>query len=117
MVDVLHTADLGFTAHVVGNVLNECILAKAWSNGTTADNVVGANAALKVWYMENKVTSVLKGDIPWIVFAAGRTAGRSSRGQALPLATWPHSRCTLQLRTWGIEEVAHCARCFASSIK
>ena len=63
MVDVLHTCDLGFGAHLIGNVFNECILAKVWSTGPMADNIAGLNAALKVWYIENQTTSLLKGDL------------------------------------------------------
>jgi len=63
MIDVLHTCDLGFAAHVAGNIFHECVQQKAFDAGDMDANVKGQNDALLAWYKKNKIESRIKGKI------------------------------------------------------
>ena len=86
MIDVLHTLDLGFTAHVVGNVINECLVAHVFGGRNMQVNLDSLNEELRRWYSANKVTSKLRGPLtmervrsktnPWPKLKSKAAAGR-----------------------------------------
>ena len=63
MIDVLHTADLGVTAHILGNILWECVVAKVWGEATQDANVAECMKAIEQFYKHNKTTSKLQGKL------------------------------------------------------
>ena len=63
MIDVLHTADLGVTAHILGNILWECVVAKVWGEATQDGNVAECMKAIEQFYKHNKTTSKLQGKL------------------------------------------------------
>ena len=86
MIDVLHTVDLGFTAHVVGNVFNECLINRVFGGRNIRDNLARLNRELAEWYSKNKVKSKLDGQLtlerirsqtnPWPKLKSKAAAGR-----------------------------------------
>ena len=86
MIDVLHTVDLGFAAHVIGNVFNECLIARVFGGRNIPENLAHLNAELTRWYAANKVTTKLDGALtlerirsntnPWPKLKSKAAAGR-----------------------------------------
>ena len=63
MIDVLHACDQGFASHLVGNVFDLCMEAKAWSPGNRDANLIGLNKELEQWYRDEKIESNIKGKL------------------------------------------------------
>ena len=63
MIDVLHTSDQGFASHVAGNIIQECIQARAFDPGNADANIAALNKKLDGWYKANRVTSTIKGKL------------------------------------------------------
>ena len=63
MIDTLHAVDLGFTAHVIGNIMQLCLVGRVFGGRNMAENLVLLNEALQDWYRKNKVTSKLQGPL------------------------------------------------------
>jgi hypothetical protein len=62
MIDVLHTVDLGVTAHIVGNIFFIYAVSRAVYGGATyKERVERLAQKLKQWYNTNRVTSRLQG--------------------------------------------------------
>ena len=60
-IDVLHTADLGFSAHVAGNIFDEVCRQHVFVDGTYEQNIAALNKELDIWYKANKVDSRIQG--------------------------------------------------------
>ena len=90
MIDVLHCADLGVSAHLIGNVFWEVISAKPWANTTEAN----------VSEFTKKDTSRLPGQIDHRAHPHDRRMAKAeSKGgvhQALVRARVPHRSTVLQ---------------------
>ena len=61
VIDVHHTVDLGVSAHIVGNVFWECVLAHVWGHTTQAANVKMLHDEVAAWYKACKVKHRLQG--------------------------------------------------------
>ena len=62
-IDVLHTCDLGITAHILGNIMWECVSGKSWGKPPHDANVAQLEVELKVFYSANKITSKVQGKL------------------------------------------------------
>ena len=63
MIDVLHAVDLGFVAHVIGNIMLLCLAGHVFGERTMPLNLERMNEVLQDWYRKNKVTSKLQGPL------------------------------------------------------
>ena len=62
-IDVLHTADLGFSAHVAGNIFDEVCRQHKLVDGTYEQNIAALNKELDTWYKANRVESRIQGPL------------------------------------------------------
>ena len=60
MVDILHTVDLGITAHIAGNILWELIEEHVWGE-THQESQLSLQMELKSWYSKNPRLHRLQG--------------------------------------------------------
>jgi hypothetical protein len=63
LVDVLHAADLGMTAHIIGNILWETVRNHSWGGSTQEDNVALLAKDLASWYKTTKCKVRLQGKL------------------------------------------------------
>ena len=63
MIDTLHAVDLGFTAHVIGNIMQLCLVGRVFGGRNMAESLERLNEALQDWYRKNKFTSKLQGPL------------------------------------------------------
>jgi len=116
MIDVLHTADLGITCHIIGNIIWECIVGKKWAGTTYEANLSMCTKDLDNFYRTNKTTSKLQGKLTlervrasgdWPKLKCKAAAARHLAPFALQLAE-QHldgrrvALCTLLVRFYGI---------------
>ena len=99
MIYIIHALDLGFAAHLVGNVFQLCLAKKVWSPGNREDNLAGLNKELDQWYKDEKIQSKIKGKLTqeriktsgsWPKLKAKGAATRHAVPFALTLA---HKHC------------------------
>ena len=64
-IDVLHACDLGFAAHVLGNVFFLCCRLKVFDPGNMEKNIEGLDKAMRQWYSEHtvEVSTRIKGKL------------------------------------------------------
>ena len=63
LVDVLHAADLGMTAHIIGNIMWESVLQKYWGASTQEANVELLAKDLDSWYKKTKCKVKIQGKL------------------------------------------------------
>ena len=63
LVDVLHAADLGMTAHIIGNVFWETILNRSWGGPNQETNVACLEKDFESWYKETKCQNKIQGSL------------------------------------------------------
>ena len=62
-IDVLHTVDLGVTAHVIANIFWELVRAHAWGESTQALNVKALYEEMRAWYKATRTSSKVQGEL------------------------------------------------------
>ena len=64
MIDVLHTCDLGITAHIVGNVLwFLAVVRNVFNRPTFAERTKRLHESIQAWYTKTKETTRMQGKL------------------------------------------------------
>ena len=62
-IDVLHAVDLGVTAHLIGNILMDCVKRNVWQGRSMKRNVELLDEELSAWCKQHKVESRIRGHL------------------------------------------------------